>query len=346
MNHHFTYTLTGGEKEKLTAFYQRLAFKTIEQHPDWAGVEGYTGKRCYYWLEKDDNIVAAAVIREQYKWVVKNASVPFGPLFSDILYLPLAIDAIFAHCRQEGFTSVTIQPAMPTGTEADWMEYQVAGQWPVQYRFDRENWSSIRVDLSADLDTLLRNFSKGHKSDVKKAQKLQLQAVTATGDAARKTFIDIYLRMLDARGLGKNRITEMAMLQRAIDWIEVQQMGRLILVVNLEGQTLGGIIVLYQGDTVRYFKGAADPDVKGVPVLHPAMWEAMQQSKAAGFAWFDFWGYNHMVSEGDQVYNINKFKKGFGGSFVFYPKKMYLVFQPLKYYLFKLALGIKQKMGR
>ena len=46
----------------------------------------------------------------------------------------------------------------------------------------------------------------------------------------------------------------------------------------------------------------------------------MKRSKDRGLAWFDLWGYNHHVDQSDQRHQINRFKKGFGGQFVSYPR--------------------------
>jgi lipid II:glycine glycyltransferase (peptidoglycan interpeptide bridge formation enzyme) len=123
-----------------------------------------------------------------------------------------------------------------------------------------------------------------------------------------------------------------------------QQVGKFVLVTDADGKVLGGIALVLQGKTVRYFKGAADPAIRNLPVLHLAIWESILWSKENGFSHFDLWGYNHFVDESDQVYFINRFKKGFGGTFTFYPKKMYFLFKPLQYQLLKLAKKIYQKI--
>ena len=46
----------------------------------------------------------------------------------------------------------------------------------------------------------------------------------------------------------------------------------------------------------------------------------MKRAKDRGLAWFDLWGYNHHVDQNDQRHQINRFKKGFGGQFVSYPR--------------------------
>jgi lipid II:glycine glycyltransferase (peptidoglycan interpeptide bridge formation enzyme) len=108
-----------------------------------------------------------------------------------------------------------------------------------------------------------------------------------------------------------------------------------VLVANAEKAIIGGIALLYQGNAVRYFKGAADPHVRNLPVLHLALWEGIKSAAQDGFKQFDFWGYNHHATESDQIFFINRFKKGFGGTFTSYPKKMYFIFKPVRYKLIK-----------
>jgi lipid II:glycine glycyltransferase (peptidoglycan interpeptide bridge formation enzyme) len=72
------------------------------------------------------------------------------------------------------------------------------------------------------------------------------------------------------------------------------------------------------------------------------MYEAIMKAKNDNFKYFDFWGYNHFVDESDQIYNINKFKKGFGGYYTFFAKNMNISLSPSGFYLNKLLLAMRK----
>ena len=89
-----------------------------------------------------------------------------------------------------------------------------------------------------------------------------------------------------------------------------------------EGENLvGGLIIIYQGNSARYYKGATDPERRDISILHLGLYEAMKYSKANGCTMFDLWGYNHFADENDQVYFINQFKNGFSERFYLFSKK-------------------------
>jgi lipid II:glycine glycyltransferase (peptidoglycan interpeptide bridge formation enzyme) len=55
------------------------------------------------------------------------------------------------------------------------------------------------------------------------------------------------------------------------------------------------------------------PSSRQIPILHAAFYEAIIQAKAAGYLFLDLQADNPHATEGDQVYEINRFKAGFGG---------------------------------
>jgi lipid II:glycine glycyltransferase (peptidoglycan interpeptide bridge formation enzyme) len=104
-------------------------------------------------------------------------------------------------------------------------------------------------------------------------------------------------------------------------------------------------LLAFQVNTVLYFKGSSDPNSRHLPVLHMAIWEGIKMAKRLGFDFFDLWGYNHFAKENDQVFFINRFKKGFGGEYIFYPKKIYFIYKPLRYKLLQLLKKVKNKFN-
>jgi lipid II:glycine glycyltransferase (peptidoglycan interpeptide bridge formation enzyme) len=104
---------------------------------------------------------------------------------------------------------------------------------------------------------------------------------------------------------------------------------------------VGAFIVVYQGNSARYFKSAIDPERRDISIMHFGLFEAMKYCKEQGYLKFDLWGYNHFVDEKDQLYRVNLFKKGFAGDFTFFPKRMNFEFKPFSYKIFLFLKFIK-----
>ena len=343
MHFQFNYNIDQECKSNFTEFYNSLNWVAIEQHPLWWKSIEPSKKICWFTAQKDGLIFCSAIIEERGEKFIRHASIQFGPLFRSNDALLLSLEQICLYYSRLGFVFLTVQLSLETGADADYIEYNInKTRKPVRY-FDRENWSSVIIDLSLDLDVLLRNMSKGHKSDIKKAQKSGLRvSCDFTGDHF-DAFISIYRKMHQFRGLKEHKDGSAVYLKGILDFFEKHKAGRFFLVYDDEQNVIGGIAIVYQNKTVRYFKGAADPDSRNLPVLHLAITEGIKSSKAEGYAYFDLWGYNHFVTEDDQVFFINRFKKGFGGSYIFYPKKMYFIFKPIQYKLYRMTKAVYQR---
>lgn len=338
------YTLNETDIQKMAEFYGSLGFVAVEQHPKWPAALAPDKRFCYFLGSIDGKLVVSAIIEESTRLSISTAAITFGPLFSSPEHLIEGINHICAHYRKKGLAWLTIQLAIPTGAAADYIEYKLYQQNPFKHIFNRENWSSILINLQQDEETLRKNLSKGHKSDIKKAQKSGLFVTEQVSNDDLDAFADIYARMHKERGLKESSSGSRTFLTMVNRLLQDNNLGRILLVKDETNKVLGGIVIVFQQKIARYFKGAADPAVRHLPILHLAIWEAIMKCRDEGFESFDLWGYNHFVDENDQVFFINRFKKGFGGAFIFYPKKMYFFFKPAQYKIFNAAKRIYKKI--
>jgi hypothetical protein len=338
MNVEFIYQLAEEDKIRIAQFYKSQKWVTIEQRQDWTSSLDPATKVCYFIASVNNNTIATAVIEEFSGSMISTASISFGPLFSDPSIAASSIQEIYIYYKKKKFALLTIQPGFPTGPDADFLEFIINENLPVNYYYDKNNWSSLVIDLSRTEEELMKNMSKGHKSDIKKAAKLGLTVTEDFTEAQFEEFRIIFTKMHKERNLPDPPGGSDFFLNKIKNILEKTSSGKFILVVSDEQKIIGGIAVIYQGKTVRYFKGAADPGVRSLPVLHLAIWEGIKRAALQGFEQFDLWGYNHYAKEPDQIFFINRFKKGFGGSFIFYPKKMYFILKPLQY---KIYLGVQ-----
>lgn len=340
MQFDFSYELSQQDKKDFLDYYSLLVQKSIEQHPDWPQIENADVKYSYLIARNRDKIACTAVIVENKSTFFPTAQLQFGPLSDNSDDLLSTLRALIAHFRRQNCISFTIQLGIPTGNNADFIEYQLNKDFKILSYYDRNNWSSLQLDLRKPEEEIFRNFSKGHKSDIKKAIKNNIQVNDVYTDGDWEELLEIFSKMNARRGLDKENKTFLSLLKNVRYFFEFQNEGSVLMVRDVSGRVIGGILLAYQGTAVRYFKGASDPDQRHLPVLHLAIWEGIKMAKSKGYQYFDFWGYNHFVTENDQVFHINRFKKGFGGTYSFYPKKMYIIYKPLKYKCYALLKRI------
>jgi lipid II:glycine glycyltransferase (peptidoglycan interpeptide bridge formation enzyme) len=189
-------------------------------------------------------------------------------------------------------------------------------------------------------------MSKGHKADIKKSNKLAMSVTELNSAQDFNCLMSIFENMHKKRKLNIDQQEFYFLIKNVKDFFIYKNVGKILIVKDRDGKIIGGIILAFQGSIIRYYKGASDPDYRHLPVLHLAIWESIQLAKKLGFNSFDFWGYNHFAKENDQVFLINRFKKGFGGNYLFYPKKMYFIYKPFRYKLFRLSKMLQTRFRK
>lgn len=115
-----------------------------------------------------------------------------------------------------------------------------------------------------------------------------------------------------------------------------------LFVAEYEGKALGAIMVVTTGDTATYLYGASSNEERQRMPNHALQWAAIQQAKADGCRWYDFWGIPPEVPEDGNVeepgtgglWGVFRFKQGFGGKVVKYPGAFDYVYNVPGYWLY------------
>jgi lipid II:glycine glycyltransferase (peptidoglycan interpeptide bridge formation enzyme) len=223
------------------------------------------------------------------------------------------------------------------------VEYLLNHKLKIKYYFKPEYvWSSILIDISEDEETLIKSFSRSRRRNIKKAESFGLKSFLLEKREELDDIIDLYKKMcifkklaVDVNGI-KNEF------EKIYNSILNYKQG-FILLIKEDDKIVGFIILVYQGNTVRSLKGATDPERRDIPIFPFGLFEAMKECKKNGFRYFDLWGYNHFTTNSNQVSKINDFKMEFGGEFIFFPKRMNLVINPILYFIYKLLKKSKIK---
>jgi lipid II:glycine glycyltransferase (peptidoglycan interpeptide bridge formation enzyme) len=151
--------------------------------------------------------------------------------------------------------------------------------------------------------------------------------------------------MLESRKLPIDKKKIVLLFSNTFNFIEKYNQGFIEYI--FDGDILvGGLIIIFQGTSARYFKGVSDPERRDMPIMHVGIFEAIKYCKMNGYLTFDLWGYNHFVDERDQVFYINRFKKGFSGNFTFYPKRMNFELRPGLYNIYIIFKFIKTSIDK
>lgn len=312
----FKYELDNIEIEKIDKYCNSVDYCAAEQFIGWDEML-HKSKICYFYLCDDSEIMSFCQITEKYG----AAQISFGPVCCDKEMMVASLNQIILYYKKKYFYYLGIQMYFKSGFDLDYIEYQLNKKYKIKYFFDSENTkSSIEIDLGQSIDEIFNNFTHKHKTAIRKAQKLEITVNKVQDAIELERLKGIFTRMYN-----KRNISDEAFLNNIIEidkYLNNKGKGQSLVVKDKEGVIIGGTVVIYQGNTVRFYKGASDPERGDIPINYLLKFEIIKIAKEAGFKYLDFWGYNHFVSEKDQLFQINRYKKGFGGYFTFFAKKM------------------------
>ena len=120
-----------------------------------------------------------------------------------------------------------------------------------------------------------------------------------------------------------------------------------LLLAEHEGKLLAGLVVLSLGDTACYMYGASSDEGRNLMPTYLLQWEAMGWAREQGCRWYDLWGVPdedeavleaQFAERNDGLWGVYRFKRGFGGRLVRMVGAWDLVYAPLRYRMYALAL--------
>ncbi len=324
----FKYNLDKQEKESINSFCDSCEYCSIEQMIGWTDFF-YKARICYFYLLDDSGIKSFCQINESFK----SAQIYYGPVCDDRELVVLSLNEIISYYRKKGYFYLGVQMYRKTGYDTDYIEYCINKKNNIKYKFNNQNTkSSIEIDLGRSVEEIWNDFREGHKKSIKKAHKMGVTISRAENDSDLEAFISIINKMCKARNISDDGFP-IKNLKELYNFLVQRNKGVILLAKDSEGVIVGVDMLVYQGSSVVMYKGATDPDRRDLPISHLLIYEAIVKAKNEKFRYFDFWGYNHFADEHDQVFYINQFKKGFGGYFSFFPKKMNISLIPQGYYV-------------
>jgi lipid II:glycine glycyltransferase (peptidoglycan interpeptide bridge formation enzyme) len=337
----FKSSLDSTEVESISKFCSSADYCSIEQSIGWLDI-CCNSNICYFILTDENEIKSFCLITQSFRF----AHIDFGPVCCDKEIMVISINEIIAYYKKKGFLSLDIQMYYKSGSDTEYIEYALSKLHRIKYIFNNDNTkSSIEIDLEKSIDEIYGKIRKGHKSDIKKAVKLGFTVDVVKSDDELAAFFEIYAKMCRARNIDEGELSS-TNIGKIYNYLNDNNKGSILIVKDSDKNILGGAIFVYQGLSVRYYKGASDPDKRDIPVTHIVLWEAIKKAKADNFRYFDFWGYNHFANEKDQVYYINHFKKGFGGYNTFFAKKMNIDLIPFGTQIYKSMLFVRNLLRK
>ncbi len=296
-------------------------------------------------------ILAGAQMLFRQRYGVSVAYVPRGPLLTgDPAIDELLFNRLTRIARRRRAVFLRLEPnLLEAHPQAD--EYHTGlllkgfePTAPIQPR------SSIHLDLTAPEEQIFADFSKGHRADIRRAERRGVTVRVGSADD-----IAAFFAIMQATGsradFGIHTETYYQTAHTAF-----QEHSRLLL-AEQEGQVIAGHMVFADGHAGLYFySGATEAGLKS-GANHLLQWYAIRWASTQGCAYYDLWGIPDALgraatttdpekraaleaeAQDDPIIGVYRFKKGFGGRVVRYlPAYDQVYLRPL-YALWRRRIG-------
>ena len=294
------------------------------------GIVDEQGKLCAAMLIL---ITRAPVLRRNYFYA------PRGPVIDDpdSPALTVLLNFIKAQTRKHGAFMLKVEPSVPDNDTTWLAALQKQGFRPNPYAVHvRHEWI---LDLRPDEKDILAGMKEKWRYNVRLAARKGVTVRRGEGQADLDTFYRIYETTSERDQFfihDKHHYEDVMRLYGADDRAA-------LLLAEYEGQAIAGIIVLRYGRWSWYMYGASSNEYRNLMPNHLLQWNGMQWAKSQGCWYYNFRGIPDILEEGQELWGVYVFKRGFGGYPMRFLETHDLVYSPLVYGTYMRLLELKRK---
>jgi lipid II:glycine glycyltransferase (peptidoglycan interpeptide bridge formation enzyme) len=284
----------------------------------WTETKGQTGWRAVrmLWVVDGGPAAAAALLlrRLSARLPVAVGYVPKGPTldWSDAELAAQVLQRIQDEAQRRRAIFVKIDPDVRADVDT--------GQ-TVQSLLTRLGWrvsneqiqfrNTMITDLVPDDEILLANMKPKWRYNIRLSERRGV----VVRDGTRADLPGFYGMYVETGGRDGFLVRPYPYYESIWSQFLAQGLAHLLL-AELEGKLVAGLMLFRFGETAWYFYGASTANGRDAMPNHALQWAALRWAKAAGCTRYDWWGAPDKLAESDPMWGVYRFKVGFGGEFV------------------------------
>lgn len=280
-------------------------------------------------------IAGAMVLFRHLPGGLKIAYIPRGPIGHDFGKLWPEIHAL---CRKNHAVFLRVEPDFWQGTtEAGALEYSMEGFIPSFATVQPP--STIVVSLDGTEDDWLARMNQKTRYNIRLSQKKDL-TVQESSD------VSVFHQLMETTGSRDAfSVHSEEYYRKALDCFSADHRARIIL-VSYQEKPLSALMLFTESKRGYYLYGASSNEERNRMPNYLAQWTAMKLSKEAGCTEYDLWGIPDEDEETleaqfqerhDGLWQVYRFKRGFGGQVLRTMGSFDYVYSPLLYKGIKFA---------
>lgn len=273
--------------------------------------------------------MAVTVLEKTILGIGKLWYLPKGPGVTSVRELDDLLPELATFSKQHGVFAVKIEPELPDATETrvDLMKLGLVKVSPIQ-----PNFSTVTLDLSPDLDTVLASLNQKGRHAINRARR---DGVTVKQVESTDENCQLMYDLLAATAEGSFRIRHYDYYKSF--WQRYTQAGfGQLFFAYVDNQIVAGAYAITFGTKSTYKDGASIRERTVYGASHLLQWHVIEWAKARGATVHDFCG----APPSDQIknpdhphYGIGRFKTSFNKDVTDYIGAYDLVISPRSYKL-------------
>lgn len=325
-------------KEQWQEFCRKNPDHSLLQDAEWGELKSDFGWTPAY---VQSGTAGAMVLFRKLPAGLKIAYIPRGPFGTDFVSLWPEIHTL---CRQRHAIFLRVEPDYWEGSpEASSLSRSMDGFIPGFTTVQPPR--TILVSLMGSEDEWLARMNQKTRYNIRLSQKKDL-TVEESDDASVFHELMEQTGSRDAFGVHSE-----AYYRKCLDCFRTDKKGR-ILLVRYQGKPLSALMLFTEGKRGYYLYGASSNEERNRMPNHLAQWTAMKLCKDAGCTEYDLWGIpdedeavleDQFTERHDGLWQVYRFKRGFGGQVLRTMGTWDYVYDPLLYRAVKFADGERRK---
>jgi hypothetical protein len=226
-----------------------------------------------------------------------------GPNFVDSAVFDEWLPWVVSRIRR-GAARIRMEPPAPLGQGGDEIRTILE-----RHGLKRcSDWATLLLDLTADEERIVAGFRSTTQQCIRKSSAL---GITVEPQDTREGWRTLAALQADLSLRAPVPLVDESMIGRiSRDWFREGSGGTVLVAYHGEEPLAAALIVTYHG-TAHLVMMPSGHLNREFPSSHLLLWEAMRWSKDHGCSTFDLGGYSLEAQQGDSLWGVNLFKRGF-----------------------------------
>ncbi|HLG64054.1 MAG TPA: peptidoglycan bridge formation glycyltransferase FemA/FemB family protein [Ktedonosporobacter sp.] len=293
------------------------------------GVVDASGKLCAAMLIL---ISRAPILNRTYFYA------PRGPIIDDpdSPAMTVLLNYVRAEARKRHAFMLKVEPSVLDGDKRWLNALKRQGFRATPYAMHiRHEWV---LDIQPDEKTLQANMKEKWRYNIRLAGRKGVTVRRGEGQADLDTFYRLYETTSER---------DQFFIHNKAHYEDVMRLygegdRAALFLAECEGQAIAGTIVLWLGRWSWYMYGASSNEFRERMPNHLLQWTGIQWAKSKGCWYYNFRGIPDVLEEGQELWGVYVFKRGFGGEAMRFLETHDLPYQPLIYGVYRKMLDIKR----